>query len=141
MFFKKITIYKYKISTAVVLIITAAVIFFSCTKDKGTLQSSCNIPATVSFSKDIIPVFKQNCSTSGCHSGSNPAGNLNLDSAVAYTKLNKPGSGYLDTIQPNYSLLYSQMISTSNPMPPTGKLNGCTTSLILKWIEQKAKDN
>ncbi|MGZ3883929.1 MAG: c-type cytochrome domain-containing protein [Bacteroidia bacterium] len=113
-----------------------------CTKDKGQLPPPvCNTPAVVSFSADVNPLFQTYCSTSGCHTGGSPAGNLNLDAASSYTALMKPGSGYIDTVNANFSLLYSQMISASSPMPPTGKLDDCKTGLILKWIQQKAKHN
>ena len=68
-------------------------------------------------------------------------GNLNLESAVSYGNLLDPQMGYVDTINPSSSLLYNSMNSTSNPMPPNGKLDKCKIELILKWIEQKAKNN
>lgn len=113
----------------------------SCTKDIGRKKVDCIIPETVSFSKDIAPLFTANCSTSGCHSGNNPAGNLNLEASVAYAQLHKNGSGYIDTVNPKFSLLYSQMVSVNTPMPPTGKLDDCKLNTVLKWLEQKAKNN
>ncbi len=48
---------------------------------------------TVSFSQDIQPVFNQSCALSGCHSGSFPAGGLNLQSGQAYNNIvNVPSS-------------------------------------------------
>ena len=114
--------------------------FGSCTYDKASTEP-CPLPGTVSFAQDIQPVFNQYCNTTDCHAGPAPGGNLNLESAVAYTQLHKQGSGYIDTITPRYSVLYAQMNSTSNPMPPDGKLDRCTQELVLKWIEQKAKNN
>jgi hypothetical protein len=122
-------------------LLMAGSIFFSCTRDKGKITPACDTPAVISFSNDLIPLFHANCSISGCHTGANPTGNLNLDATAAYTNLMRRGSGYIDTINPNFSLLYSQMISASDPMPPTGLLNSCKTELVLKWIEQKAKNN
>lgn len=114
----------------------------SCTKDKGLLPPPvCDTPAVVSYSANVNPLFQTYCSTAGCHSGSSPAANLNLEAASSYTALMKPGSGYIDTVNPNFSLLYSQMMSTSEPMPPTGRLDDCKTGMILKWIQQKAKQN
>jgi hypothetical protein len=101
----------------------------------------CNIPETVSFNNDLVPLFNQNCSISGCHSGNAPAGNLNLEPVVAYSQLMKKSAGYVDTIHPQYSILYSQMSSASTPMPPTGNLDQCKIDLVMKWIEQKAKNN
>lgn len=117
----------------------------ACTHDKAKMavpEASCNTPATVSFSNDIQPLFNQHCNTAGCHSGGSPAGNLDLSPGEAYAKLMQSGSGYIDTIHPNYSLLYVQMGPTAyDPMPPTGRLDDCKLKLILTWIQQKAKNN
>ena len=124
------------------IIIASDIVLCGCKHDKvPEIIHSCNFPEKVSFNNDIIPVLKNSCSTSGCHTGLSPAGNLNLDDSVAYKKLMKHGSGYIDTINPNYSLLYSQMISSSTPMPPSGKLSDCKILLVLQWIQQKAKNN
>lgn len=113
---------------------------FSCKKKKvPTTTTECQVVDKVSFQKNIVPIFEAHCVS--CHSGANSSGNLNLEASVAYKSLSDPKSGYLDTINPSYSLLYASMISTSNPMPPNGKLDKCTTDLILKWIQQKAKNN
>ncbi len=117
------------------------VVACSCMYKKTDPVIVCATPEIVSFSRDIQPIFDNHCNTAGCHSGNNPAGNLNLEAAVAYAQLNKTGSGYIDTLNPNYSVLYASMIASSNPMPPTGKLDKCTLDLVLKWIQQKAKNN
>lgn len=116
-------------------------VIWSCTKDVGKRPVVCNTPAAVSYSNDVQKLFDQNCNTAGCHSGSSPAGGLNLEASVSYSELMQSGSGYIDTINPNYSLLYAQMNSASNPMPPSGKLSSCKLDLIMKWIQQKAKKN
>lgn len=104
-------------------------------------STACSLPDTVSFQRDIQPIFASHCDDIVCHAGSRPAGNLNLEPTEAYRELHRPGSGYLDTLQPRISLLYAQMISVSTPMPPSGNLDDCTTDLVLKWIEQKARNN
>ncbi len=116
--------------------------FFSCCKDNMDSQVCHSmLPDTVSFQGDIQPLFNTYCTNSGCHSGSEPSGNLNLVDSVAYQQLSKPGSGYINTTTPTHSILYSQMISASQPMPPDGKLDPCMTDLVLKWIEQGAENN
>jgi hypothetical protein len=114
---------------------------FSCTYKKEDVNPLCDIPDTVSFSSDIIPLFNTHCSLSGCHSGSSPEGDLNLEASMAYTQLTSGNSGYVDTVNPEFSVLYVSMKSVSSPMPPTGNLDDCTTELVLKWIEQNAKNN
>ena len=103
-----------------------------CTSDTAT---------TISFSRHIQPLLQQHCAIAGCHTSVAMAGNLNLEAAVAYVNLWDTRSGYLDTANPAGSLLYSQMISISNPMPPTGRLDSCNTKIVLKWIAQKALNN
>ena len=115
----------------------------ACTYDKLDVEVDCNevLPDTVSFSKDILPIFEKNCSTSGCHSGAKPEANFNLESSKAYATLTKKGSGYIDTIDPKGSVLYSAMVSVTQPMPPTGRLDKCTLEMIERWMKQKAKNN
>ena len=95
----------------------------------------------VSFEKDITPIFTANCTTAGCHSGSNPQSNLNLEASKAYASLSKKGSGYIDTINPTSSVLYSALVSVSSPMPPTGKLPVCDLKRIQVWMQEGAKNN
>lgn len=120
---------------------TILLLTYACTKDVGKPVVTCNIPQVISYSSDIQKIFNESCALSGCHSGNNPAGNLNLDASVSYQQLMQNGSGYVDTIQPNFSLLYAQMNSVSNPMPPSGKLDACRLDAVLRWIQQKAKNN
>jgi hypothetical protein len=97
------------------------------------------LPDTVSFSRDIAPLFDENCSTSGCHSHVGPAASLDLSDGYAYAQLWKHKE--IDTVNATASVLYIQVNSISNPMPPTGRLPDRSVALILKWIEQKAKKN
>jgi hypothetical protein len=120
-------------------IVSVSLAFVAC--KKGTTEVVCNPPATVSFKNDIQPIFNANCNTSGCHSGNKPAGNLNLESANAYANLMDSKSGYIDLLHPENSILYVSITSKTNPMPPSGKLDECVTGLILKWIQQGAKNN
>jgi hypothetical protein len=128
-----------------VLLVLIVLFWNSCKKEKAPVPApvpvSCNLPEQVSYANNIQPVFNAHCIDAGCHSGANPGGHLNLETSVSYTQLMKSGSGYIDTLKPEFSVLYSQMNSASNPMPKTGKLDDCTIGLVLKWIQQKAKNN
>jgi hypothetical protein len=124
-----------------VFLFMAAWLLGACTFRKEELTVSCDLPETVSFSRDVLPVFNAHCNTAGCHSGALPTGGLNLEPDQAWDQLHQPGSGYIDTVMPSFSLLYAQMTSVSNPMPPSGHLDSCTQSMILKWIGQKAPNN
>ena len=116
-------------------------LFLTASCKKATVEEVCTPPQTVSYKRDIQPIFNTNCANSGCHSGKKPAGSLNLEASVAFANLSDSKSGYIDTVNPTASLLYTSMTSVTNPMPPNGRLSKCSTDLILKWIEQKAKNN
>lgn len=113
----------------------------ACTYQHADVNPCTSIPSTVSFHTHILPIFQQQCSTSGCHSGSSPTGNLNLEDSVAFAQLMQPSKHYIDTITPTNSVLYIQMNAVSNPMPPTGRLDDCTIQTVLRWIQQGAKNN
>ena len=84
-------------------------------------------------------MFSTNCSLSGCHISPNPKGNVDLSASVAYSQLWK--HQLVDTLHPEQSVLYIQMNSVSNPMPPTGRLPDETIAMVYKWIQQKAPNN
>ncbi|HXD92837.1 MAG TPA: hypothetical protein VNX01_06455 [Bacteroidia bacterium] len=119
-----------------ILIVTSAC-FFSC-KKKTSPSTTPSLPATVSFSNDIMPVFNAHCNTSGCHSGGSPAASLNLSQSVAYSQLFAKHE--IDTTNASNSNLHIEV--ASGQMPQTGgKLSDYNISLIQKWIQQKAKNN
>ncbi len=128
------------------LLSVLTVLTVSCTSYKRDIlypASACaaDTLTTISFSKNVWPIIQENCAISGCHTGSTPTGNLNMDSAVAYTNLLNSGSGYINTANPQVSLLYNKISTASAIMPPTGKMSDCNVNTILKWIEQNAKNN
>lgn len=118
---------------------------FSCRNNRMRPESKseipCPLPQQVSFSKDVLPILVNECAITGCHTGRTPEGNLNLDADKAYSSLSNKRSGYIDTLTPKYSVLYGTLISTSDPMPPTGKLDQCKLDMIERWMAQKAKNN
>jgi hypothetical protein len=114
-----------------------AIVFFRCKYDN--IDDLRPLPDVVSFNQHIIPIFNSTCSLSGCHSGVNPPGHLNLSAPYAYNSLFARQE--IDTLHPEISVLYIMINSTSNPMPPTGKMDNYSVKLILKWIQQKAKNN
>jgi len=96
---------------------------------------------SVSFATNIQPLLRAYCATAGCHSGSPAQSSLNLDSAVAYTQITLPLKGYIDTANPTGSLFYQTLISTTDPMPPTGRLSDCNLKLIRNWIAAGTPNN
>ncbi|HNQ61750.1 MAG TPA: hypothetical protein PKJ62_05120 [Bacteroidia bacterium] len=116
-------------------------LLISCSYKKEQIKPVCDLPDVVSFSNDILPIFNANCGLSGCHSGSSPEGNLDLTTTNAYAQLTSGSSGYVDTVNPELSVLIASMRSVSDPMPPSGNLDDCNINLIMKWIGQSAPNN
>jgi len=122
-------------TAAAICLMAVATAFFSCTHKAYEKP----LPATVSFSNDIEPVFTSDCNGSGCHSTAYHAANLDLTPDSAYIQLFRKKD--IDTTNPSQSTLYLQMASVGTPMPPTGKLDDYYVNLVLKWIQQGAKNN
>ena len=117
--------------------IVSVIAIHSCTKVVADLERP--LPDSVYFHADLIPIFNSNCALSGCHNAATHSANLNLNASTAYLQLFAKHE--IDTITPTNSMLYIRMHALSNPMPPTGRLNNYDVALVLKWIQQKAKNN
>jgi hypothetical protein len=118
----------------------AFMIFFAGCEHQAIPPCS-HLPKKISFNDNLIPVFEENCALPDCHSGKRPEGNLNLTPDSAYKYLMRRGKGYVDTLRPEYSLVYQKLISSTDRMPPDGRLDTCSILLIRKWIEQGAHNN
>jgi hypothetical protein len=93
----------------------------------------------VSFNDFIVPnVFNPGCNTAGCHSG--PADfQPDLTPANAYSSLLE--GNYVDTLNPENSVLYQWMLGNEGAaMPPSGT-DAFYNASILKWISEGAQDN
>lgn len=110
-----------------VSLIIALGVLYSC--EKTTLQPV--QISTVSFSKDIQPIFTSNCI--GCHNG--VIQNPNLQSGAAYNSLTQ--GGFVNTSNPTASILYTQ-INASDHNPRT---NAVQKQQILVWIKEGAKND
>lgn len=95
------------------------------------------MPDTVKLSIDIQPIFDASCNTTGCHSQGGYVPNLTEGSS----HMNLTAYGMVDTTDPELSIVYKRLTSTTNPMPPEGNLPAGKIDLILKWIEQGALNN
>ncbi|HLG35311.1 MAG TPA: hypothetical protein VI757_10555 [Bacteroidia bacterium] len=131
----------------IILFSLSALLFSACEKDTGPVIIKPFIPedTTVNFANDIQPIFNANCIH--CHNQIHPF--LNLLSCCSWEELViNPTSfwgNYLDTLSPTESYLYIRVagMGQSPPeMPPGGPYLGQEeTDLILKWIQQGAKNN
>ena len=125
---------------------------YSCTYNKKELPVLANpekglgngnsLPDSVSFALHVLPIFKKECATENCHSGTKPASNLNLENDKAYAQISNSYRGYLNTIQPTNSLLYNLLTTDgSKKMPPNKKVDQKQIDLIVKWMAQGATNN
>ena len=90
-------------------------------------------PDTVSYSLNIQPIWDASCNMSGCHSSSGWDPKLSADKS--YNEL--INNGFINTACPSESELYNSM--------KTGAMaqysNSTNNALVLKWIQQGAKNN
>ena len=119
---------------AIVLVCTIAIT--SCTH-----KSKDDLYPTVSFSKDVIPIFHSSCAiNSGCHEGaSNTNDYIDFTDTAAYNTI--IDKGLVNTSHPNASLLYYEISAGLMPKEPYSSLPDIQVNLILNWIKQGAKNN
>ncbi len=127
---------KIEVFTSTIAALVCAVIVLSCTH-KGPPV----VVPTVSFSKDILPIFQTSCAINGsCHVGSfNLNDHVDLTDSLAYNTLSK--NGFINTASPKASILYNEVSTGIMPKAPYAPLPASQVSLILSWIEQGAKNN
>jgi hypothetical protein len=118
-------------STLVVLLL------MGCYKDVTSPgQDPTAPPQDVSFSGDLVPIFSAHCTSSGCHDAT-PGHNPSLVADKAYNAI--VSGGYINTIVPSNSALYSEV--KSGGMPPNGALKQADMQKILDWIRNGAPNN
>jgi hypothetical protein len=124
------------------LLIVYIFISLSC-KDQTNQNLTSNIvfPASgVSFNKQVVPLFQQTCAAGGCHGGSQPAANLNLEYFTW---------DYLIDFQPKIviggsgknSILYIDIAGNPQLMPPKQRLTQNQIDGVKTWIDEGAKNN
>ena len=93
-------------------------------------------PQNVSFSGDLLPIFTQNCASSGCHDAT-PAHKPSLVAEKAFTAITS--GGYVNTSVPASSSIY--LVVKSGEMPPSGGLKSSDVQKILDWVRNGAPNN
>lgn len=110
------------------------------------------IVRSISFSKEIQPIFNRSCAVAGCHDSASQRGGLNLSAGVARGNLvnvrSAQNPNFIRVLpgKPEQSLLYlkisqpnppvgAQMPPGQNPLPLEERLK------IWAWIIQGALDN
>ncbi|MBK5277448.1 MAG: hypothetical protein JJE09_01165 [Bacteroidia bacterium] len=124
-----------KLKTIIHLILVAIAIsclLVSCTYEEIKPQKV-DIPDSVKFSVNIIPIFNASCNISGCHNQGGIPPDLSLNNA--YTSL--IFFGYVEVDDPEASILYEKITTGSMKNNATDQ----DRALILEWIKQGALDN
>jgi len=129
----------------IILAITIAgiAIISGCTKDV-TVTIKPTVPVitrTVSFSKDLVPIFTSKCALAGCHVSG--AHDPNLAADKAYSSL-MGISNLVKVSDPSGSLLYQRLTAKINPGMPMNAPASDPSSIneyVLAWIKQGAKNN
>ena len=90
--------------------------------------SGCDLSTEVTFSSFINPLIANYCK--GCHSGSNPNGNISLENYQDIRSIALDGR------------LYNSLVKSSNWMPKGGaRLDDCRLQKIQSWIDAGAPQN
>ena len=120
-------------------IVSLAVIFLGGCYNGTTLDLTQDVEITgpVGFKADVIPIFEESCSISGCH---NPGGvKPDLSSDKAYNSL--INGGYVDVSSPETSLVYEFVSGKRTPVMPVSGVDPTIAATILAWIQQGAQNN
>jgi hypothetical protein len=102
----------------------------------GPAVTSCS-PDTVYFHQTILPLITSNCAMSGCHDAISHKEGVNL---TDYTNIMRE----VKVASPTSSDLYKCLIETGDermPPAPAAEFSLANKGLVLKWIQQGAKNN
>ncbi len=130
-----------KVLATVMALVTIVVLGFNgCTKDTTVyIEKVTVITKTVSFSKDLVPIFVKSCNSTGCHNAGAKKPDLSPNNAYNSLKNGK----YYDTKSPEKSELYLWLTGKRALRMPMGaeKNPSSINELTLAWIKQGAKKN
>lgn len=116
----------------------ALLFLIGCYKDKTVLfDTGAEITRPVSFSQDIMPIFNNSCSLSGCHASGGKA--PDLSAANAFSSLTV--GNYINSNSPENSTIYQWMTGKKTTPMPVGGINKDYNALVLAWIKQGAQNN
>lgn len=87
----------------------------------------------ICFTEQVLPIFQNSCSTSGCHDGQRGESRYVFTDYANIMKAITPGNA-------EKSKAYRAMIDAFQVMPPNNPLPESKRTLIRLWIEQGAKE-
>jgi hypothetical protein len=138
-------------------VLAVLLLIFSCLNDKNTPLAPATVvvptvpsvpevpstptvncsPDTVYFQQSVLPLITSNCAMSGCHDAiSHEEGVILTDytNIVREVKVSSPTSSDL------YKCLFANSEDRMPPAPAT-EFSSANKGLVLKWIQQGAKNN
>jgi hypothetical protein len=101
------------------------------------LTNDVTIDREVSFATDIVPIFEQNCSVSGCHVSGGQKPDLTKSQALASLS----SGNYLDLNLPENSELYAWLTGKRSAVMPLSGSDPEINAFVLAWITQGAQNN
>jgi len=153
---------RFVVSAVFTILVLTAAGTVACGKTSSTATPSLSTQTTstqttsssssLSFSKDIQPIFDANCVI--CHQGSSGPAGLSLQSNASYSNLvnAKSTESQLTRVNPgnpDKSYLLNKLLGTQNQVGGTGAqmpfgaspLSQSQINLIQQWIQQGAPNN
>ncbi len=116
--------------TFLFLVLLGAFLLHACEYEK---IEPVKVTETVSYSKDIQPIFNSSCALAGCHAG---GFSPNLSEGSSYDAL--MNGGFVNITTPNQSKIYTEM-APGGGMSAYTDANAANT--VLAWIQQGALNN
>lgn len=120
------------LQTIKILVIIFSIMLTSCYYDVAERFPSNTCDETFTFNSRIFPLVQQQCASSACHSGPNPAASLSL---TTYDEIK--------AIADNGSFIASLDGTNGYSIMPKGTsgLNACDKNVITNWINAGAPNN
>ena len=123
----------------------------ACVSGGGTTTTTSTLPS-VSFSRDVQPIFTASCALPFCHVGPRPQQNLDLGVGRSYAalvdvpSLECPASARVQAGAPEMSYLIEKLDGAGDcfllsRMPLGGVLPAADIGTIGRWIREGARDN
>jgi hypothetical protein len=117
----------YLIFTGLFILLNILFLLSSCKHDPEVFSDIC-------FESEILPIFQNNCTKSGCHNPDDATSDVVLNN---YENIMAAG---VTAGNAKKSLIYKALTRGVEPMPPDGKLTGNQIALIYSWIQGGAQN-
>ncbi|HRI58659.1 MAG TPA: hypothetical protein PK228_03020 [Saprospiraceae bacterium] len=129
---------KKRIIPAIAIVMLALIFLGGCYN--GTtldLRQDVTVTGDVGFGTDVVPIFEESCSISGCHTSNGVKPDLSSDKA--YNSL--ISGNYVDVNNPEKSVIYEYTSGQRTPPMPVSGADPVIAATILAWIQQGAQNN